>query len=148
MKVTFKNLIHGYTGRADDIVIYYHRTLQRYIVRRLPHRKISQTNLDFAQVGKNLRRILPSRGYKDDFRVYCDQYSRLKENEFRPVLNWCNLYMMMMHRMAKANPSIDLKTITRDEIEFENYPCITVKDAIEAGLLPTVVNYHRLNTPI
>lgn len=148
MNVTFKHLIGGYTGRADDIVIYYHRTLKRYIVRRLPHRKISQNNLDFAQVSKNLKKIIPSQAYRDDLRVYLDQYSRLKENEYSPVMSWCNIYMKMMHAMVKDNPSLDLKTITREQIETEELPCRSVKDAVEAGLLPPVLNYQRLDSLI
>ena len=148
MIVTFKHLIGGYTGRADDLVIYYHRTLNRYIVRRMPHRKINQTNLDFAQVSKNLKKIMPSRAYRDDLRVYRDQYSRLKENECTPVLTWNNIYMKMMHAMVKADPSLDLKTITREQIESEELPCRSVKDAVEAGLLPAVLNYQRLDSLI
>jgi hypothetical protein len=145
MKVLFKNLINGYTGMADDLVFYYHRKLNKVIVRRKPKTKINWTNIEFAAVAHNLKRIHPSQGYKDDFSVYCDQYSRLKENEFRPVPCWFNLYMILMYKMAKADPEhIDLKTITRDQIETNNLPCRSVKQAIEAGLLPPVRSYENL----
>ncbi len=148
MKVFFKHLIHGYTGRADNLVIYYNRRLNRYIIRQLPHRRITQSNLDFAAITQNLKRLNPSPAYRDDFKVYCDQYSRLKENEDRPVPSWYNLFVRMMYALADKYPAVDLKTIDRAFINAFSLPCKTLKDAIEDGLLPPVLNFQRLDSAI
>jgi len=53
-----------------------------------------------------------------------------------------------MANMAKMNPEIDLKTITRQQIYQENLPCISVKNAVEAGILPPVKGYERMTALI
>jgi hypothetical protein len=51
--------------------------------------------------------------------------------------------------MQKAMPvSVDLKTITREQIASQNLPCRTLRDAIEAGLLPMVEGYQRWDKQI
>jgi hypothetical protein len=148
MKVLFRNLIGGYTGKADNMILYYDRRLNKVIIRQAPEVKLTDKHEAFGNVSKNLRKINPSNGYKDDFKTYTDLYSRLRANYNHPVSNWYNLYLKMMYGMTKANPLIDLKTISREQIETENLPCRTVKQAIEAGLLPPVRNYHNLISEI
>jgi hypothetical protein len=149
MKVLFKHLIQGYTGKADDLVIYYDRRLNRVIIRKNVPVKLTQRHENFGLVTQNLHRLNLSQGYKDDFRVYTDLYSRLRTNYDNPVSSWYNLFIRMMYGLAKADPEhVDLKTITRLQIETDNLPCISVKSAIQAGLLPTVRNYERLDNPI
>jgi hypothetical protein len=53
-----------------------------------------------------------------------------------------------MANMAKLYPEIDLKTITREQIYQENLPCISVKKAVEAGVLPQVNGYERMEALI
>jgi len=45
MKVLFKHMINGYTGKADDSIIYYNRYLNRVIIRRRPDRKNGEEKL-------------------------------------------------------------------------------------------------------
>jgi hypothetical protein len=53
-----------------------------------------------------------------------------------------------MYALAKAMPEIDLGTLTREEIYQQDLPCISIKRAVEAGLLEKVDNYQRLDKPI
>jgi hypothetical protein len=149
MKIMFKYLLNGYTGKADDLVLYYNRNLNKIIARRRPKVKITETHINFSIISKNMRNLNISPAYKEDFKVYADLYSRLKDNQWKPVTGWYNLFMKMMYAMAKADPeNIDLKTVTRAQIETEALPCITVKDAVSAGLLPPVRICERLDNPI
>ena len=149
MKATFKHLIQGYTGKADQLCFYYNRYLNRVIIRRIPKVKLTQQHTDFALVSKQLKRLNLSQGYKDDFRVYTDLYIRLRANQLNPGCSWYGLFIKLMYAMQKALPEqVDLKTITRAQIESENLPCISVKAAIEAGLLSVVRNYEKLTNPI
>jgi hypothetical protein len=50
--------------------------------------------------------------------------------------------------LAKAMPEIDLSTITREEINSLDLPCINIKRAVEAGLLEAVKDYTRLDHQI
>jgi hypothetical protein len=147
MKVLFKHLIQGYTGKADDIILYYDRRFNKIIARVNVPVKLTQKHRDFGETAKNLKRLNLSEAYKQDFKTYTDLYSRLRVNYEHPVSNWYNLFIRMMHQMS-AELGIDLKTITRNQIETDALPCLTVKDAIEANLLPRVRNYEHLDHPL
>lgn len=143
MKVLFKNMVNGFTGKADGSVIYYSRRLNRCLVRRRPIHKNHPRHPVWKEIMTNLGRIKPSDGYKDDLTWYLELYNQLKQNKFTPVICWNNLYIKLMFAMAKANPSINLSTLTKQQIYDLDLPCISVKKAIEAGLLPVVKNYGR-----
>lgn len=49
--------------------------------------------------------------------------------------------MKIMYDMAKQDSTIDLKTLTRDEIYARDLPCISIRKAVEAGLLPPIFDY-------
>ena len=53
-----------------------------------------------------------------------------------------------MFRLAEAYPEIDLKTLTRDEIFANDLPCISVKRAVLAGLIPKVQGWERLDATL
>ncbi len=90
-------------------------------------------------------KIKSSQAYKEDLTWYLELYNQLKQSKFTPVHSWNNLFMKVMFTMAKTFPGIDLKTLTRQQIYDDNLPCISVKSAMEAGLLPEVKNYKRFN---
>jgi hypothetical protein len=147
MKVLFKNLIGGYTGKADDLVLYYDRRLNKVIIRQKGDVKITERHRNFGNISRNLRALQPSANYKEDFKTYTDLFMRLRANYDKPVSNWYNLFLKMMYKMAETM-SIDLGTLTREQIETDSLPCITVKAAVEAGLLPAVRDYQRLSNQI
>jgi hypothetical protein len=147
MKVLFKHLIQGYTGKADDIILYYDRRFNKVIARVYVPVKLTQKHRDFGEIAKNIRRLNLSEAYKQDFKIYTDLYSRMRVNYEHPVSNWYNLFIRMMFKMAQM-PGIDLKTITRYQIELLSLPCISVKAAVDAELLPRVRNYESLDNPL
>jgi hypothetical protein len=61
---------------------------------------------------------------------------------------WSSFYMKLMYDMAKADNSIILSTLTREEIYTRELPCISVKRAVEAGLLPVVYDYQSFDREI
>jgi len=145
MRVTFKNMINGYTGKADNSIIYYIRRTNSFYIKRSPRGGHSIRQDNFAQVMRNLRLLKPDKYYKEDLSFYLELYNQLIENRYACVITWTNLYMKVMFAMAKADPTIDLKTITKEQIHADNLPCISVKAAVEAGLLPAVKGYERFN---
>jgi len=148
MKVNFRNMINGYTGRADDVIYVYDRQTNRYYVRNYPFWKVQSFNLTFAAKMKNLRRLHPSLPYREDMQMYVGLYNSLSINRYNPVKAWNNIFMKLMFNMAKTLPGIDLATLTRQQIYDENLPCISVKAAVEAGLLPVVRGYDRFDHQI
>ncbi|HQP62758.1 MAG TPA: hypothetical protein PK713_01745, partial [Candidatus Cloacimonas sp.] len=92
--------------------------------------------------------LQPSEVYKNDLRLYLLRHNGLKANRYKQLRSWVNLYHLLMANMAKLYPEIDLKTITREQIYQENLPCISVKKAVEAGVLPQVNGYERMEALI
>jgi len=148
MKVNYKNMIGGYTGRGDDVIYVFDRQTGRYYIRNYPQWTPQPFNDNFALIMKNLRNLKPSLPYKQDLSMYVDSYNALAVNKYNPVKSWNNIFMKVMFSMAKTLPGIDLKTITRQDIYDNNLPCISVKFAVDTGLLPVVRGYQRFDNTI
>jgi len=145
MKVLFKHLIAGYTGRMDDAVLYYNKYLNKVILRRLVKVKPGPHHDRFRAVTQNIYGLAPSQGYKDDLYRYAHELRKQKSHRYDGVLVWNNLYSKIMYALAKAYPeTVDLATLTREQIVLGNLPCQTVKMAVEADLIPWVKGYEAL----
>jgi len=145
MKVQFKHLIQGYTGKMDGMVVYYNKYLNKTIIRRLPKMKIGEHHLRFKRISQNIYGLNPSQGYKDDLYRYSEALHKQKAHRYDGVIVWNNLYSRIMFNMAKAMPeTVNLETLTRAQIEAENLPCRTVRMAVEADLIPSVAGYEKL----
>ena len=143
MKVLFKQMIQGYIGNADDLIFYWDPRLQRILARRKPKMRITQNNLKFAAISKNLMALNPSERYKDDLRTYAERTYNVPEfGGVRP--QWNNLYLRIMYRMKDVLPGMDLATLTREIIVAGDLPCVTVKRAVEEGFLPQVRGWDAL----
>jgi len=144
MKVIFKHMVNGYVGLADDIIFYYHPRLKRVLARSKPAWKMTAHNLIFGQTSRNLMSIKPSLDYINDLKTYCERTWNVPE--FGGVMPmWNNLYMKLMYALRNIFPDIDLRTLTRTDIYAYNLPCLSVKRAVEAGLLPEVRDYESLD---
>ncbi len=143
MEVTFKNLLHAYSGKCDGIVYYYNRRMNKLIARRLPEQTIHSQNIELSAISKNLKKLKVSEGYRANLKVYTEM-SRLQSGGKSGYYSWCNVYMKLMYALAK-DYSLDLKTITREQIYDAMLPCVSVKNAVEAGLLPPISGFEALN---
>jgi hypothetical protein len=148
MKVLFKNMVSGFTGKADESVIYYNRRMNRCFVRRRPDNKNHPSHIPFSETMRNIAQIKPSAGYKKDLEWYLELYNQLKDNKFKPVMSWNNLYMKLLFAMQDRVEDVNLATITREEIYARDLPCISVVRAIDAGFLPKVKEYNRFSNEI
>jgi len=145
MKVLFKHLIAGYTGKMDDAVIYYNKFLNKVIIRKNPQMPIGEHHKRFKRISQNIYGLQPSQGYRDDLYLYACNLRKIKSHRYDGILVWNNLYSKIMFAMAKAMPgTVNLETITRAQIEAENLPCRTVRQAVEAGLITAVKDWQTL----
>lgn len=148
MKAQFDYGFKGMSGKRDESIFYYHPGCKVCLVRALPKFEPNERTEMLKNVMANLKNLNPSLGYKQDFKDYLIRYNDLKENRGNQAITWSNLFVKMLYKMAKDNPEIDLLTLSREQIETQNLPCKTVKAAIEAGLLPVVTGYERLDAGI
>lgn len=143
MKVKFKNLLLGYTGKADDSVIYYSPAYGRYIVRRMAKYREGSNHRSFAELNKAIFGLKPSPEYRQDMICYMDGYNKLAANRDKPIAVWTNLYSKLMWNMHHIY-KVDLATLTRTIVYAENLPCLSIARAVEAGLLPKVKGAEQL----
>jgi hypothetical protein len=141
MKVLFQNGLGGYIGKIDGLVYCYSRQMGKVYARKRVYPTITDSHRQFGSVNANLFAINPAQGFKDDMYFYMTRYRALRSAK-KSLQTWSNLYMKLMYDMAKADSSINLRTLTREEIYTRNLPCISVKKAVEAGLLPEVYDYE------
>lgn len=149
MKVTFKNMLHGYTGKADDMIFYMDKRTGKMYARKSFKFKKHPGQPPFRKAQQQIYAINPSQNYKYDLHDYCLSYNELPENKENPIFTWAQMYNKLMWAMQKKMPeSVDLKTITREQIIAQNLPCKSVKATVEAGLLPVVEGYERWDKTI
>lgn len=149
MKVKFKNMLHGYTGKADDMIYYMDGRTGNIYARRTFKFKKHPGQAPFRLAQKQIYKLKPAKEYKYNLHDYCLSYNELPEYRDKPLFTWCQVYNKIMWGMQKAMPGeVDLKTITRAQINSQDLPCRTLKAAIEAGLLPRVEGYQRWDKQI
>ena len=116
-------------------------------MRRAPQMPIQEKNLEYAAIAKQIKDINPSEGYRNDFRNYLNLL-RDRDDSVR-VPSWYSLFVKMMWAMqAKYPEQVNLKTITKAQILEQQLPCLSVKTAVEDGLLTKVPGYQYLNKEI
>ena len=145
MKAKFAYGIGSYSGKLDGVVFCHYRREGIVLVRKYTFPTLTENNHRLGSTTANLHRITPSDDYKNDMRTYLSRYNTLRENEGRYVRSWVNMYLKLMREMARRDNNIDLRTLTRAEIYTRDLPCISIKRAVEAGLLPVVYDYSNLD---
>ena len=145
MKVYFKNMLQGYRGTCDGLIYFYNPRLNRILVRQYVKPRPNHNNRRFAAIARKLKAIAPSEAFKTDLSVYTDIYSRRLRRNGASLSNWYNAYIKLMYALQAAEPSVDLEFIERVHIEANDYPCRSVKRAVEAGLLDSVPGYELLD---
>lgn len=148
MKTRFKHNIQGFTGKLDGLVYCYHKQSNEIYARKFTKAERNPSAERLKLVMANLKLINPSPGYRQNFKDYLIQYNKLSSNQGKAIVNWASIYIKMLYAMAKADPAIDLATLSREQIYDQNLPCITVKAAIEAGLIPRVRDTNKYTNPI
>lgn len=149
MKVYFKKRLGGMTGTVDGGIYYYHPKLDVCLMRPYKYPRLTVNNERIKAIMQNLKTLSPSKGYKNNLADYIIAYNKSKDFQHKTMTTWSNAWLKLMFAMQKAMPqSIDLASITPQQIMDENLPCKTVKDAIEAGLLPALPDYERWDKEI
>ncbi len=147
MKATRANLLGEFTGKLDDLIYYRRKPGGKIYVRKQFKFKNHPGQPGFASAQKAIYALQPSEAYKRDLKDYLTLYNKLASTAENNAQSWTNIYNKLMFTMQKKLP-LQLKNITRAQIEQQNLPCRTVKEAVEAGLLPEVKDYERFTSPI
>jgi len=142
VKVTFPAL--GYSGRVGDMVFCELKDAKVTYARRYVKPANTAANDRFKAIQKNLWKIHPSSGYKNDLRQYIQIFNQTKPDRFAYITNWHCLWKTMMFELQRLDPTVDLSTLTRQEIYARDLPCISVAAAVSANLLYPVPGWETL----
>lgn len=135
MKVVLKQRIKGMSGQLDGLIYYYHPRLKRTLARKSPTMPVQPQNVEYGNISRQIKALEPSAAYRNDFRIYLSYLRDSDESVTYP--SWYSLYIKMLWAMqAKYPETVDLKTITREQVESANLPCRTVQAAAQDGLIP------------
>ena len=149
MKVNFKNMLTGYTGKADGMIYYRNRLTGKIYARREFTFKNHTGQPQFASAQKAIYALNPSEAYRKNLYDYILSYNALPQNAEKPAVAWTNIYNKLMFAMQKAMPEVvSLASLTREQIYEQNLPCISLRAAIEFGLLPAVESFERFDKQI
>lgn len=144
MKVKMNGRPWAYSGKADDLVFCYNRFSGTMYARKKTKHKRTAENERIGNTSRNIFGLNPSAGYKKDLQLYLLGYNRLSANRDKPLITWSAMYMHLMYAMAENMADISLPTLTRENIYQQNLPCISIKAAVEAGVLPAVYGWESL----
>ena len=147
MKATRANLLGEFTGKLDDLIYYRRRPGGKIYVRKQFKFENHPGQPGFASAQKAIYALKPSAGYQRNLKDYLILYNKLSGSTGNNAQAWTNIYNKLMFAMQKKM-QVQLKTIPREQITQSNLPCRTVKEAIEAGLLPEVKDYERFTNLI
>ncbi|MFO7660698.1 MAG: hypothetical protein R6V77_07280, partial [Candidatus Cloacimonadaceae bacterium] len=128
MKVKYNQRFKGYTGQADRMIYYFDSKSGATLARRMFKFKNHPGQPAFRSAQRQIYALNPDGAYIQNLKDYLIAYNALPENKFSPARSWTNIYNKLMFAMQKALPGqVDLKTITRQQIETQNLPCRTLK---------------------
>ncbi|PKN71418.1 MAG: hypothetical protein CVU50_10105 [Candidatus Cloacimonetes bacterium HGW-Cloacimonetes-3] len=136
------------SGKAGELVFCYNRRTGGMYAREYKYPTLTENHHKMGGVARNLFAVKPADDFKYDCRTYAYLYANSRKNRGVKIWTWSNCYLHLMYALAKAQPEIDLSTLTREEIYAQDLPCISIKRAVEAGLLEQVDNYNRLDSQI
>ncbi|MDZ4181324.1 MAG: hypothetical protein U1B83_00500 [Candidatus Cloacimonadaceae bacterium] len=147
MKVLSKLNLTDLTGSTEGLIYYRNSVNGKVYARKRFTFKNHPGQPRFAAAQKAIYAIQPSKEYRQNLSDYLIGYNKLPENEGKQLMSWANLYNKLMFAMQTLMP-IELKDISREQIVEHKLPCISVKDAVENGLLPVVKGFEKYNKPI
>lgn len=149
MRATRANLLGEFTGRLDKLIYYRRACGGKIYVRKQFKLQNHPSHVGFANAQRAIYALQPSAGYIQNLKDYLPLYNQLPQNAAKRCETWNNLYNKLMFALQKKMPEqVLLANITRAQINAQDLPCKTLKDAVEADLLPVVKGYARFTQPL
>ncbi len=144
MKVKFKYGIRTYSGTLDEMTYGSYRKHSLCIGRKHVKPALTVQNDIMGAITKNLHAIYldASTGYKADLKAYAKQNGKENVKNTQMPPNSYALFIKMMYAWQEdSGGTVDLSSITLEDIQSTNAAVGTVADAIDAGYLKPVTNY-------
>ena len=147
-KVVFPATVSGIIGTVGTGVYYRSTSTKFGYLRSWVMPSYSTSNAERAGWVKNLKFIWYEVGgaYKAELALYAQKYKDLPvygdPMATRTKSRFAIWYMMMVN-WANGNPSVDLKTLTAEDLGITGSQVMTIRNAVENGHLPSVEGYDN-----
>lgn len=145
-KVVYPATVAGIIGTVGTGVYYRAGSTKFGYLRSWVMPSYSTSNAERAGWVKNLKFIWyeAATAYKKDLQDYAAKYKDLPvygdPMATRTKSRFAIWYMMMVS-WAASNPSVDLKTLTAEDLGVTGSEVMTIANAVENGHLPSVEGY-------
>ncbi len=145
MKLSLLPILEGLSGRLWKLVLCIEKKSGLVGLVCM----LNQNNHEFGSITKNLSSIyhIANEGYVEDLSNYADRFNLSLENIGRGMQAYTCI-TQMMYALRDTHPSVNLKTLTIEQIMTEELPVRSIKEAIDNQLLPVVSRYQELNVII
>lgn len=151
MKVTFKYNIGTYSGTLNGMTYGSFRDGNLCIGRQWVQPMVTPQQTALGTIAKNLSLLYSeaSTAWKNDLKTYAYKYGKehVGKTELPPTAYALFMKMMYAYR-DQAAPNVDLDTLAFSDLETLVAPLLTVKGAVDAGLLPAVTGTDNLTAHI
>ncbi len=147
MKVKFKYGIKTYSGTLEEMVFGSYREDNLCIGRKYVMPELTPQNGVIGGIMKNLSSLYAEalEDYKGDLKIYSKLNGKQNVSKNQLVPTAYAIFVKMMFAWQAANPgSVDLATVTIEDIVSLPAPVICVADAISEGLIANVVGGELL----
>jgi len=151
MKVKLKYGISTYSGTIDEITFSSYRNGTICIARKWVMPRLTDQNGRLGEIAQNLSELYGeiSAGFKADLKRYAELYGQQKADKTKLIPSAYAQFMKLMYAFAEGNGgSIDLSSITYNDIQTLFADIADMKTAIESGYLPDVKGSDELTEAI
>ncbi len=145
MRLTYRYNIRSLSGRLIGLVLFERKKTKNAFCRAFVKPGSTEQHLKFKGIKQNMGAIWRkcSVAFKGDLK----KYSRLRipycSRDEIPVYGYYAYFIKFLYKYCADKPEIDLKTVTKEELEMSGCP-VTVKNMIEEGYIPAIENVEEL----
>ena len=155
MRAHFKHNIRSYSGKLGNVVFYNYFNHQLCLVRKFGVSKATEAKENMKSIFLHINDLYwaSAEAYREDLSSYAKRNAM--ENMARnPSLrqrmpNSKMLFSQCMWKWAKENPeTVDLKTVTLDDMRSVDSPVCRVCTCVTAGYLKKVTGWEHMDKSI
>ena len=141
MRINYKYGIRTMSGKLDDLVHMAWNKGRVAVARLFVYPTLVEQHLTFGSIKENIATIWAdcSVGFKNDLKEYAAQRVPYYTAEQIPAYANYAHFIRFLYAYRDANPAIDLKEVTKGELELDGCPT-NAADLVTAGYLPPIAD--------
>ncbi len=145
MKVKYMRPVDGFVGKLAKMVYYVDKITGAPLARAYVKPTMGENHYSMADRSSNIGKFYHSisQGYLTDLQNYSDRFNIMVLGHGTRV-NSNSLLIKMLYSLKREVPSVNLVTITPQYAIDSGLPITTVRQAVEAGIIPIVPRYEEL----